>query len=92
MGIIAGSHLNPIILRCESENEGRQVQGKCLRVLLLLRDTITTATFTKKKFTWGLAYCFRDAVHFHHGRKHSDMQRGMVLECSSEFHIQIYRQ
>lgn len=81
---LQGHSLTPIILRCESENEGRQVQGKCLRVLLLLRDAITTATFTKKKktFTWGLAYCFRDAVHFHHGREHSDMQRGMVLECS----------
>ena len=28
----------------------------------------------------GLAYRFRESVHYHHGRKHGSIQAGMVLE------------
>ena len=45
-----------------------------LGLLLLWRDTTTTATLLKKNVKLGLAYSFRGLVHYHHGRKHGSTQ------------------
>ena len=39
----------------------------------------------------GLAYSFRDSVHYHHGGKHGSIQADMVLE-ERDFYILIQRQ
>jgi hypothetical protein len=43
----------------------------CLRVSLLQRDTMTTATLLKENIGAGLQ--FRGLVHYFHGGKHGDM-------------------
>jgi hypothetical protein len=40
------------------------------------RYTTTEATL----ISLGLAYSFRDSVHYHHGKKHNSIQADMVLE------------
>ena len=38
------------------------------------------ATLLKESISLGLAYSFRDSVHYHHGEKHGTMQADTVLE------------
>jgi len=35
---------------------------------------------TKAIFNWGLAYSFRDSVHYHYSRKHGSLQADVVLK------------
>ena len=39
-----------------------------VRVLLLRTDTMTKASLIKDNISLGLAYRFRDSVHYHQGR------------------------
>jgi hypothetical protein len=41
---------------------------------------MNVATLIKENIYLGLAYSFRDLVHYHRGKKHSRMQADMVLE------------
>ena len=45
-----------------------------------VKDTTTKATLTKEKHFTGMAYSFRDLVHYPHGGKHGSIQADMVLE------------
>jgi hypothetical protein len=58
----------------------------CLRVLLLWRDTMIKATLIKANIQMGLAYSFKDSVHYHRGRKYDSMQVDMVLEDPKVLH------
>jgi hypothetical protein len=51
-----------------------------VRVLMLGRDTMTTATLTKDNIYLGLAYRFRSLVHYHPGQKHGRIQVDMAME------------
>ena len=53
-----------------------------LGFLLLLRDTVTTATLTKEKHLIGIVYIFRSSVHYHHDKGHGGVQGDMVLATS----------
>lgn len=50
---------------------------------LLWRDTMTMATLSKKSFNLGLAYSWRDLVHYPHGGKHGSLLAYLVLKCSA---------
>lgn len=50
-----------------------------LSLLLFYWYEETESTFKKKALYWGLAYCFRELVHDHHGGEHGSGQAGMVL-------------
>ena len=41
---------------------------------LLWKDTMTRATLIKENIYWGLAYCFRSLIHYHHGSVQADME------------------
>jgi hypothetical protein len=47
-------------------------------VVLLRRDTKTKATLSK--VNWRMAYCFRELVHYHHGREQS-WEHGKQTRC-----------
>jgi hypothetical protein len=40
-----------------------------------------------KNLSLGLAYSFRDSIHYHHGRKHGSTQADMVLEELRALHL-----
>jgi len=48
---------------------------------------MTKATLTKANTSLGLAYRFRDSVHYHHGGKHGNPQADLVLEKPSVLHL-----
>jgi hypothetical protein len=41
---------------------------------------MTMTTLTEENISLGLAYSFRDLVHYHHDRKHGGMLADMVLK------------
>jgi hypothetical protein len=41
---------------------------------------VTKATFINYNVLMGLDYRFRNSMHYHHGRKHGNIQAGLVLE------------
>ena len=45
------------------------------------------ATLIRENIYLGLAYNFRDSVHYHHGRKHGSLQAYMVLEERRVLHL-----
>lgn len=47
-----------------------------------VRDTMTNVTLVKTNISLGLAYTFRDSVHYHHGEKHGSLQADVVLCCA----------
>jgi hypothetical protein len=44
-------------------------------LVLLWRDIMTMAILIKDNISLGLAYRFRDLVHYYHGRKHGSMRQ-----------------
>jgi len=56
------------------------------------KDTRPVAALIKEKHLTGADSQFRSSVHSHHGRKHGDMQAGMVLERRCVFYIPLCRQ
>jgi hypothetical protein len=61
-----------------------------VRVLLLWTDTMTKASLTKANIYLGLAYRFRDSVHYYQGRNMvASRQTGWR---SWEFHLLFWRQ
>ena len=48
---------------------------------------MTTATLLKVNISLGLANSFKGSVHYHHGRKHSSIQAGTVLEELRVLHL-----
>ena len=50
-------------------------------------DTMTKATLIKENISLGLAYSFRDLVHYHHGGKHSGIPADMDVEKEPRFYI-----
>lgn len=52
-----------------------------LGFLVLLKDTMATATFINKAFSLGwLAYSFRGTTHYHYEGEHGSQQTDIVLE------------
>ena len=47
------------------------------------------ATLIKANICLGLAYSFRGSVHYHHGRKHGNVQADMVLEELRVLHLDL---
>ena len=48
---------------------------------------MTKATLTRDNIYLGLAYSIRGSVHYHHGRKHGNIQVDMVLEELRVLHL-----
>jgi hypothetical protein len=48
---------------------------------------MTKTTLRKDNISLGLAYRFRDSVHYHHDRKHGSIQADMVLEEPRALHL-----
>jgi hypothetical protein len=49
---------------------------------------MTKATLIKANILLGLAYSFRGLVHYHHGRKHGNVQTDMVMEWVRVLHLE----
>ena len=56
------------------------IDGQASGLLVVTGDTMTKAILIKSKISMGLAYIYRDWVHFHQSRKHGSIRTSMVLE------------
>ena len=76
--------LRRILLELKRKLQGRKAVNlypcDSVKISLLWRDSMTTATLLKENISLGLAYSFKGSVHCHHGRKHGSIQAGTVLE------------
>jgi hypothetical protein len=48
---------------------------------------MTKASLIKENVQFGFVYNFRGLVHYHHGRKHGNIQADMVLEELRVLHL-----
>jgi hypothetical protein len=72
------------------EEQKRMHDTLCLSVLLLLRDTMTTATIIRKHLIEAVIH-FRGLVHYHHGGSMVALRQTQCWRCSYEFYIQVSR-
>ena len=50
---------------------------------------MTKTTLMKANIYLGLAYSFRDSVHYHHGRKYGSRKADMVLDEPKVLHLDL---